>query len=95
VAVFIFDILEVKGKMIMSLTAEEEREMYADIKVIKNDLSSLIKKLEKHDERILQLEIDVQTLQNDKKWVSWICGAVGALTSVIVSGLIKLLKEIL
>lgn len=81
--------------MIMSLTAEEEREMYADIKVIKNDLSSLIKKLEKHDERILQLEIDVQTLQNDKKWVSWICGAVGALTSVIVSGLIKLLKEIL
>jgi hypothetical protein len=79
----------------MSLTPEEEREMYADIKVIKSDLSSLIKRLEKHEERIVQLEIDVHTLQDDKKWVSWICGVIGALTSVIVSGLIKLLKEIL
>lgn len=51
----------------MSLTPEEEREMYADIKVIKNNCARCLECQKEHGERLTQLEQDVAILKEDKK----------------------------
>ena len=62
----------------MSLTPEQQLEMYSDIKVIKNNCVRCFKCQEDHEQRLKHLEDFVQTLKDDKKWVHWIYGSVGA-----------------
>ncbi len=50
---------------LMSLTPEEEREMYADIKVNKNNCARCLECQHEHGERLTQLEQDVTYLKEE------------------------------
>lgn len=63
----------------MTLTAQEQREMYADIKVIKNNCVRCFKCQEDHEERLQTIEKFVQEVRDDKKYISWISGGIGGL----------------
>lgn len=63
----------------MTLTAQEQREMYADIKVIKNNCVRCFKCQEDHEERLQIIEKFVQEVRDDKKYISWISGGIGGL----------------
>lgn len=76
----------------MSLTSEEEREMYADIKVIKNNCARCLECQKEHGERLTQLEQDVAILKEDKKITSFICSGIGALIMWLLSNLFNLFK---
>nr|DAY81770.1 MAG TPA: Vascular endothelial growth factor receptor [Caudoviricetes sp.] len=76
----------------MSLTPEEEREMYADIKVIKNNCARCLECQKEHGERLTQLEQDVTILKEDKKITSLVCSGVGALIMWLLSNLFSFFK---
>lgn len=76
----------------MSLTSEEEREMYADIKVIKNNCARCLECQKEHGERLTQLEQDVAILKEDKKITSFICSCIGALIMWLLSNLFSFFK---
>lgn len=61
----------------MTLTAQELREMYANIKVIKNILERNLKNLEDHETRLKRIENFIQQIEDDKKWLGWIYGGLG------------------
>lgn len=63
--------------MEMTLTPDQLREMYADIKVIKNNCERCLQCQKAHEERLAQLEQDVTILKEDKKWLGWVYGCVG------------------
>ena len=77
---------------LMSLTPEEEREMYADIKVIKNNCARCLECQHDHGVRLTQLEQDVTILKEDKKITSIICSGIGALVMWLLSNLFNLFK---
>lgn len=81
---------ETKGNMRMTLTAQELREMYADIKVIKNILERNLKNLEDHETRLKRIENFIQETKDDKKWMGWIYGSLGG----AIVWLLSFLKEI-
>lgn len=74
----------------MTLTAQELREMYADIKVIKNILERNLKNLEDHETRLKRIENFIQETKDDKKWMGWIYGSLGG----AIVWLLSFLKEI-
>lgn len=74
----------------MTLTAQELREMYADIKVIKNILERNLKNLEDHETRLKRIENFIQETKDDKKWMSWIYGSLGG----VIVWLLSFLKEV-
>lgn len=74
----------------MTLTAQEQREMYADIKVIKNILERNLKNLEDHETRLKRIENFIQETKDDKKWMGWIYGCLGG----VIVWLLSFLKEI-
>lgn len=74
----------------MTLTALEQREMYADIKVIKNILERNLKNLEDHETRLKRIENFIQETKDDKKWLGWIYGGLGG----IIVWLLSFLKEV-
>ena len=74
----------------MTLTAQELREMYADIKVIKNILERNLKNLEDHETRLKRIENFIQETKDDKKWLSWIYGGLGG----VIVWLLSFLKEV-
>lgn len=74
----------------MTLTAQELREMYADIKVIKNILERNLKNLEDHETRLKRIENFIQETKDDKKWMSWIYGGLGG----VIVWLLSFLKEV-
>ncbi len=67
----------------MSLTPEQELEMYADIKVIKETLKSDFRSLESHEKRITKLE-------NSYNWLAGVATGAGAVTGAIASFIIHL-----
>ena len=67
----------------MSLTTEQELEMYADIKVIKETLKSDFRSLESHEKRITKLE-------NSYNWLAGVATGAGAVTGAIASFIIHL-----
>ena len=74
----------------MTLTAQELREMYADIKVIKNILERNLKNLEDHETRLKRIENFIQETKDDKKWMGWIYGGLGG----VIVWLLSFLKEV-
>lgn len=74
----------------MTLTAQELREMYADIKVIKNILERNLKNLEDHETRLKRIENFIQETKDDKKWLGWIYGGLGG----VIVWVLSLLKEV-
>lgn len=74
----------------MTLTAQEQREMYADIKVIKNILERNLKNLEDHETRLKRIENFIQETKDDKKWIGWIYGGLGG----VIVWVLSFLKEI-
>lgn len=74
----------------MTLTAQELREMYADIKVIKNILERNLKNLEDHETRLKRIENFIQETKDDKKWLSWIYGGLGG----VIVWVLSFLKEV-
>ena len=74
----------------MTLTAQELREMYADIKVIKNILERNLKNLEDHETRLKRIENFIQETKDDKKWLGWIYGGLGGVIVLLLS----FLKEV-
>ena len=74
----------------MTLTAQEQREMYADIKLIKNILESNLKNLEDHETRLKRIENFIQETKDDKKWMGWIYGGLGG----VIVWLLSFLKEV-
>ncbi len=74
----------------MTLTAQELREMYADIKVIKNILERNLKNLEDHETRLKRIENFIQETKDDKKWLGWIYGGLGG----VIVWLLSFLKEV-
>lgn len=74
----------------MTLTAQELREMYADIKVIKNILERNLKHLEDHETRLKKVENFIQETKDDKKWMGWIYGGLGG----VIVWLLSFLKEV-
>lgn len=74
----------------MTLTALEQREMYADIKVIKNILERNLKNLEDHETRLKRIENFIQETKDDKKWIGWIYGGLGG----VIVWLLSFLKEV-
>lgn len=74
----------------MTLTAQELREMYADIKVIKNILECNLKNLEDHEKRLKKVEKFIQETIDDKKWICWIYGGLGG----VIVWLLSFLKEV-
>lgn len=74
----------------MTLTAQELREMYADIKVIKNILECNLKNLEDHEKRLKKVEKFIQETKDDKKWIGWIYGSLGG----VIVWLLSFLKEV-
>lgn len=74
----------------MTLTAQELREMYADIKVIKNILERNLKNLEDHETRLKKVENFIQETKDDKKWMGWIYGGLGG----VIVWLLSFLKEV-
>ena len=74
----------------MTLTAQEQREMYADIKVIKNILERNLKNLEDHEIRLKRIEKFIQETEDDKKWLGWIYGGLGG----VIVWLLSFLKEV-
>ena len=74
----------------MTLTAQELREMYADIKVIKNILERNSKNLEDHETRLKKVENFIQETKDDKKWMGWIYGGLGG----VIVWLLSFLKEV-
>lgn len=76
----------------MSLTPEELREMYADIKVIKSNCIRCAECQKDHSTRLSALEKDIHILKEDKKWTGWVCSAIGAVIAWILSSLISFLK---
>ena len=74
----------------MALTAQELREMYADIKVIKNILERNLKNLEDHETRLKKVENFIQETKDDKKWMGWIYGGLGG----VIVWLLSFLKEV-
>lgn len=74
----------------MTLTAQELREMYADIKVIKNILERNLKNLEDHETRLKCIENFIQETKDDKKWLGWIYGGLGG----VIVWLLSFLKEV-
>ena len=74
----------------MALTAQELREMYADIKVIKNILERNLKNLEDHETRLKRIENFIQETKDDKKWLGWIYGGLGG----VIVWVLSFLKEV-
>lgn len=74
----------------MTLTAQELREMYADIKVIKNILERNLKNLEDHEIRLKRIENFIQETKDDKKWLGWIYGGLGG----VIVWVLSFLKEV-
>ena len=74
----------------MTLTAQELREMYADIKVIKNILERNLKNLEDHETRLKRIENFIQETKDDKKWLGGIYGSLGG----VIVWLLSFLKEV-
>lgn len=74
----------------MTLTAQELREMYADIKVIKNILERNLKNLEDHETRLKRIENFIQETKDDKKWLGWIYGGLGG----VIVWVLSFLKEV-
>lgn len=74
----------------MTLTAQEQREMYADIKVIKNILERNLKNLEDHEIRLKRIENFIQETKDDKKWLGWIYGGLGG----VIVWVLSFLKEV-
>ena len=67
----------------MSLTPEQEFEMYADIKVIKNNLENDCRSLKSHEKRIKKLE-------DSYNWLAGVATGAGAVTGAIASFIIHL-----
>ena len=76
----------------MSLTPEEEREMYSDIKLIKNNCGRCLECQKEHAKRLAQLEQEVTILKEDKKITSLVCSGVGALIMWLLSNLFSFFK---
>lgn len=74
----------------MTLTAQEQREMYADIKVIKNNCVRCFKCQEDHETRLKRVENFIQETRDDKKWIGWIYGGLGG----VIVWFLSFLKEI-
>lgn len=85
----------VKGSF-MSLTSEQELEMYSDIKMIKRQVDDLAKFHQNHETRIQHLENKVNTLEtslnSDKKWVYGIFSGLGAVGAWIFSQIVQLIE---
>lgn len=76
----------------MSLTPEEEREMYSDIKLIKYNCGRCRECQKEHAKRLTQLEQEVTILNEDKKITSLVCSGVGALIMWLLSNLFSFFK---
>lgn len=76
----------------MSLTPEQELDMYSDIKVIKNNCLKCAECQKEHSERISTLEKEVSILKEDKKWTGWVCSIIGAVVAWVLNTLISFFK---
>ncbi len=76
----------------MSLTPDQLREMYIDIKVIKNNCERCLQCQKEHGERLSRLEQDVAILKEDKKWTGWVCSGIGAVIAWVFSAITSFLK---
>ena len=76
----------------MSLTPEELREMYADIKVIKSNCVRCSECQKLHDSRLSKLERDVVILKEDKRLTGWICSAIGAVIAWLLTTAISFFR---
>lgn len=76
----------------MSLTPEELREMYADIKVIKSNCVRCSECQKEHNSRLTNLEREVSILKEDKRWTGWVCSAIGAIIAWVFTTLVSFFK---
>lgn len=76
----------------MSLTPDQLREIYVDVKVIKNNCERCLQCQKEYGERLTHLEQDVAILKEDKKWTGWVCSGIGAIIAWILSSLVSFFK---
>lgn len=78
----------------MTLTPDQLREMYADIKVIKNNCERCLPCQKALEERLAQLEQDVTILKEDKKWLGWVYGWVYGCVGGSMVWVLSIVKDI-
>lgn len=76
----------------MSLTPEQELDMYADIKLIKNNCLKCAECQKDHSDRISVLEKEVSIMKEDKKWTGWVCSIIGAVVAWVLNTVVNFLR---
>lgn len=76
----------------MSLTPEQELDMYADIKLIKENCLKCSECQKNHSDRISVLEKEVYIMKEDKKWLGWGCSIIGAVVAWVFNTLINFFR---